>query len=113
MGLTDEECPVCYETYARETMVFQDSKAIEKNSQCTHWFCVNCLKKMSENDICVCPLCRRDISDLVNSYLSDDGEEEKEYMEYTEEIAEALVNLQDRFNELLQRIDRERLSRLN
>lgn len=45
-----EECPVCLETYTNSY-----------GSTCGHSVCVPCLKRMNENNLSTCPMCRSEL----------------------------------------------------
>ena len=66
---SSEECPICLEEYSRELCILKDGNANQKIiSKCQHWFCVKCLIQMTQSEIALCPLCRVDISELLNTY---------------------------------------------
>ena len=75
----DDECPICFKEYSREKRILKDgNKNHEIESNCSHWFCCECLYNCYKNNIFRCPLCRGDIEQLVYSYNDYYGEEEEE-----------------------------------
>ena len=73
----DIDCPICFNSYSRENYILKDSnKNHGINSRCRHWFCVNCIYKFKNNYIHKCPLCREDLTELLECY--DDDEETDE-----------------------------------
>ncbi len=62
----NEKCPICYEE------LFEKNKDCVKNhnieSNCKHYFCTKCLTKMAFCNIIDCPICRDDISELIEIY---------------------------------------------
>lgn len=70
----DPCCPVCLRTYSRELCILKDANPNhEIDSECVHYFCVDCLCEMAAHNIITCPLCRGDISSLISIYKDDDN----------------------------------------
>ena len=74
----EKECVICFESYSREFLLKDSNINHDIDNGCRHWFCVQCLEQMYHATpmIETCPLCRRDISILVNSQADDEGEDD-------------------------------------
>jgi hypothetical protein len=71
------ECPICYREYSRELGILQDGICNSGyQTNCTHYICVDCCKKLSEYKNLKCPLCREDWSYWLESYKEDDEDDE-------------------------------------
>lgn len=67
-------CYICYEEYSRDNYILKDSCLNHDIiSDCKHWFCIHCLSQMYQYNINNCPLCRVDISELIDSYSRSDS----------------------------------------
>ena len=72
----DYQCPVCLLTYKERGESPVDSMENHGyKDDCAHYFCMNCLTEMDEYGIHTCPLCRRDISPLMDTLYSTDEED--------------------------------------
>jgi hypothetical protein len=71
---TDERCPICLEEYDRYERQQDGICNSDCESDCPHWGCVNCWKKMWEqhNDIDECPICRRDITNWLKTHYDSE-----------------------------------------
>lgn len=116
-------CPICLEEYSRDEWILSDGNMNHNiDSNCKHWFCIHCLRKMFEHRIFNCPICRENIIILVSTYYhprfcftpeeslenesyeeEEDFEEEDDYenqierqspitIEYNDEISDASSN---------------------
>jgi len=56
-----QECPVCYES-------FKDTNSMV--ALCGHGACMSCLRKMGENKMNTCPMCRSDSFKWLIGYAS-------------------------------------------
>jgi hypothetical protein len=73
----DNQCCICFMSYDRNNGLLQDGPSnsdIYTNCSCRHYFCINCLGEMYNNQIILCPLCRFDFSDWINTHYSDDSD---------------------------------------
>ncbi len=62
----NENCPICYENFSGKNKDCVKNHNIESN--CKHYFCTKCLTKMAFCNIIDCPICRDDISELIEIY---------------------------------------------
>src|SRR4051812_24583338 len=72
---TEQNCPICYEEYNRDSGVLMDGPSnSDLPNQCLHWFCVSCCEQLFYNKMTDCPICRADITDwLLSHYVPSYG----------------------------------------
>ena len=81
MSQEDTSCPICFEEPTRDNYVVMDcmrNHYPNNPAACSHWFCCECLGNCLNLPFRVCPICRADISPLLETYESDTEEEEEE-----------------------------------
>jgi len=96
MSAQDEECPICYESYACNG---KDGKFNSDMAEiCNHAICGQCCKQLYSNAIRTanpnikCPLCREDWTDWILSHYDEyDTEEEEEENDEVEANRRTLV----------------------
>jgi hypothetical protein len=59
-------CPICLEPFT----IFNpaDSNKQYGFQGCDHEFCIPCLSKLHQMGECKCPLCRGDLTELLDTY---------------------------------------------
>lgn len=67
--LIDTECPICMMPFMGGRLR-DGMRNIDETSPCCHYFCRECLQQMSDRRMAQCPLCRYNISSLLNVYIS-------------------------------------------
>jgi len=114
----DKNCPICLEEYSRDNYILKDSNDNhEIESDCKHWFCIHCLRKMFEHRIFNCPICRENIIRLVSTYyhprfcftpeesLENESNEEEEdfeednYENQIERVSSATIEYNDEISD--------------
>jgi hypothetical protein len=74
----DNSCCICFQEYSNENYILKDGNLNHQfcgETYCSHWFCTKCLKilylEMKVTSKNSCPLCRDDISNLLETYKTD------------------------------------------
>ena len=72
----EDKCPVCLLTYTERGNSPYDSMSNHGYEDgCDHYVCIDCLMKMDDKGLHTCPICRGDISPLMETLYVTDGEE--------------------------------------
>ena len=76
----ETSCPICYREYGPhlpkdgvQNHIGDDDKVGKKNYTCPHYFCSKCLTILCFNAEDKCPLCRKNMYPLLESYIPEDG----------------------------------------
>lgn len=91
MSESDDSCPICFEEYGKQPdggFLCQDGKHNSNFAEnCTHYFCVRCIRKMviigrcscGSLKITQCPMCREDWTEYLESHYRSESDSEEEY----------------------------------
>ena len=88
---TDDLCPICFEEYGDKedgSFLCKDGKDNSNFAEiCAHYFCVKCISKLRESNICACcgelctttcPICREDWTDYLSHRTFSEDDEDRE-----------------------------------
>jgi hypothetical protein len=72
-------CPICTRDFGRDEHIIKDSmqNTDERSiNECYHWFCVDCLYELHDIGYYLCPICRRDITPIIDRCSESNSESE-------------------------------------
>jgi hypothetical protein len=64
----EKNCVICFES----NCIFNGPSNSDIDTDCTHYFCVDCIQRMYQEDVNCCPICRRDWTDWIQRQEDDD-----------------------------------------